>query len=545
MNDYLWANPVGRIRFIEKTLLTRSDLMRVLEAPTLESAQSALRDSYYGPYVSKLDNSNDFEPALEAAMKGIYEGILEIAPEPIIIDAYRARYDFHNLKVILKAEVLDVAPDDSAFSQLGNFDLVALDNLIAQARKEDDATLRAKKKKRLQTDDPREKSLYAIGLEIEEVYRDIRNVSLTRSLSPFEVDSHIDKSYYSWIGNLYRRHGYYFLIEFIQREIDILNMKMLMRSYRLKISPDDFAKAVLEGGTIKSDLLVSAFAQGPKGVYAVYQGSELEKLAGRGLSFVEKNEPLTRWEKDCDDAISEIVKEAGKVALGPEPVFGYVFGREIETKNLRIIFSGKQSSVPESKIRAVSYTHLDVYKRQICRVPFFTGHFFQPAGYFSQRFSPTRCRICHKGNIITHVSIVLSQSNSGVNRGFTGCYRHIRRIGYQHGPFHKGSARTWIQKLREFKQDVGHLIAAFTATYINYYVRICPFGQLVLNYGLSASKRTGHTCCSSFCYREKRIDYSLACNQLFHRRKFLLYRSRETNRPLLKHRNFLWSFLSF
>lgn len=351
MNDYLWANPVGRIRFIEKTLLTRSDLMRVLEAPTLESAQSALRDSYYGPYVSKLDNSNDFEPALEAAMKGIYEGILEIAPEPIIIDAYRARYDFHNLKVILKAEVLDVAPDESAFSQLGNFDLVALDNLIAQARKEDDATLRAKKKKRLQTDDPREKSLYAIGLEIEEVYRDIRNVSLTRSLSPFEVDSHIDKSYYSWIGNLYRRHGYYFLIEFIQREIDILNMKMLMRSYRLKISPDDFAKAVLEGGTIKSDLLVSAFAQGPKGVYAVYQGSELEKLAGRGLSFVEKNEPLTRWEKDCDDAISEIVKEAGKVALGPEPVFGYVFGREIETKNLRIIFSGKQSSVPESRIR--------------------------------------------------------------------------------------------------------------------------------------------------------------------------------------------------
>jgi len=96
---------------------------------------------------------------------------------------------------------------------------------------------------------------------------------------------------------------------------------------------------------------VSAFAQGPKGVYAVYQGSELEKLAGRGLSFVEKNEPLTRWEKDCDDAISEIVKEAGKVALGPEPVFGYVFGREIETKNLRIIFSGKQSSVPESRIR--------------------------------------------------------------------------------------------------------------------------------------------------------------------------------------------------
>lgn len=109
--------------------------------------------------------------------------------------------------------------------------------------------------------------------------------------------------------------------------------------------------AVLEGGTIGADVLVGAFARGPKEVQAVYQGSELEGLARRGLSDLEKKEPLTRWEKECDDAISRVVKEAGKVALGPEPIFGYVFGREIESKNLRIIFSGKQSLVPESKIR--------------------------------------------------------------------------------------------------------------------------------------------------------------------------------------------------
>ncbi|MBP8613962.1 MAG: V-type ATPase subunit [Firmicutes bacterium] len=350
MNDYLWANPVGRIRFIEKTLLTRSDLMRVLEAPTLESAQSVLRDSYYGPYVSKLDNANEFEPALEAAMRGIYEGILEIAPEPIIIDAYRARYDFHNLKALLKAEILGIEPDEGAFSALGNFDIVALGHLVDEARTED-TTVKSRKKKRLETDDPREKSLYAIGLELKDVYRDIAGRSSAKSLSPFEVDSYIDKSYYSWIGKLYQKHGYYFLIQFIQREIDILNMKMLMRSYRLGISPGDFSMAVLEGGTIGADVLVGAFARGPKEVQAVYQGSELEGLARRGLSDLEKKEPLTRWEKECDDAISRVVKEAGKVALGPEPIFGYVFGREIESKNLRIIFSGKQSLVPESKIR--------------------------------------------------------------------------------------------------------------------------------------------------------------------------------------------------
>jgi len=350
LKDYLWAYPVGRIRFIEKTLLSKSDLARVLEAPTLESAQSALRDSYYGPYMSKLDNAQDFEPALESAMKDVYERILEIAPEPLIIDAYRARYDFHNLKVLLKAELLDAEPDKNAFSALSNFDVDKLVGLIEQARTED-IDAKSRRKKRLQTDDPREKSLYDIALEIKAVYKDVVSKSAEIPLTPFDVDSYIDRSYYSWISAVYRKHGYYYLIQFIQREIDIINMKMMLRGRRLDISPDKMEGALLPGGTIKVDVLLSGYRGELEDIYSLYVGSELQGLARRGIRHLEKNEPLTPWEKECDDAIVSVMREGGKVSLGPEPVFGYVFGREIETKNLRIIFSGKQSSVPESRIR--------------------------------------------------------------------------------------------------------------------------------------------------------------------------------------------------
>ena len=63
-----------------------------------------------------------------------------------------------------------------------------------------------------------------------------------------------------------------------------------------------------------------------------------------------RGEPLTGWERECDNAMVKLVRDARKISLGPEPVFGYMFGRELEVRNLRIILSGKQSLIPEHEI---------------------------------------------------------------------------------------------------------------------------------------------------------------------------------------------------
>ena len=94
MRDYLWASPVGRIRIIEKGLLTRSDLAKVLDAGNLEAALMALRDSFYGPYVSKLENPDLFEEALEEAVRDAHNKVMKPAPEPMVIAAYKASMIF-------------------------------------------------------------------------------------------------------------------------------------------------------------------------------------------------------------------------------------------------------------------------------------------------------------------------------------------------------------------------------------------------------------------------------------------------------------------
>jgi V/A-type H+-transporting ATPase subunit C len=73
-------------------------------------------------------------------------------------------------------------------------------------------------------------------------------------------------------------------------------------------------------------------------------------LAERGAALCLKKESLTKWERACDDALMAVVRKARFFALGPEPVFGFIFAKEMETRNLRVILSGKQSSVPKEEI---------------------------------------------------------------------------------------------------------------------------------------------------------------------------------------------------
>ncbi len=345
MRDYLWAGPVGRIRIIEKGLLTRSDLAKVLDAGSLEAALMALRDSFYGPYVSRLENADMFEVALQEAIKDAHDKVMKLAPEPLVIAAYRARYDFHNLKVLLKAEMLQVPAEEGAYSRLGNLtpgDLIR----VAEAARQGEAPVAPGE---LEPDSIAE-SVYKVTCELAAVYTQVLAQAGTRRLSSFEVDGLIDKSYYAWAASVYNKSGYDALVEIIRSEIDIINLTMAVRAHLMGISSSDFAGILIPGGYIATAELAEGYSKGYTGIAGVYKDTRLEHLANRGVSLAQRRQLLTGWERECDNAMVKLVRDARKISLGPEPVFGYMFGRELEVRNLRIILSGKQSLIPEHEI---------------------------------------------------------------------------------------------------------------------------------------------------------------------------------------------------
>ena len=56
-------------------------------------------------------------------------------------------------------------------------------------------------------------------------------------------------------------------------------------------------------------------------------------------------------DKFCDNYIMSYMKEAKLKALTIEPVVAYIYAKQTEFKNIRIIFTGKLNNISNEKIK--------------------------------------------------------------------------------------------------------------------------------------------------------------------------------------------------
>lgn len=343
MNEFAWARAVGHIKVREKEILSRADLMRLVEAADLERALLALRDTYYGPYVASTLPS-DYGDALVAALEAAYDYVLRISPEPLLIVAYRARHDFHNLKVQAKSVQLGIPLDKEALSPIGNLDPdldpgdISPETLMLAGL----------------SLSPKEIALFrdAIGrtygqaVELIEENRE----SEPEGLLSLRVDSLVDREYYAWFSKVVKRFGYPGMTGFQRAEVDLLNLRIALRGLRMGLDPALFREALLPGGDVPPDRILGAYRNGLSEIHSAFKRTPWDDLAVGGAQTGEKGESLTNWEKACDNAFMGVVRTSRYYSIGPEPAFGYLFAKETEVRNLRVILSGKQSELPAQEI---------------------------------------------------------------------------------------------------------------------------------------------------------------------------------------------------
>ena len=104
-----YAFPCTIIRGDEKTLLNQAALDRVLEAKTMEQAMSVLSEFGYGSKTA-YEKPRDFEQILRDEMDRVHELVYEIAPDQKETELFLYPVDYHNMKVLIKAEQLKIDP---------------------------------------------------------------------------------------------------------------------------------------------------------------------------------------------------------------------------------------------------------------------------------------------------------------------------------------------------------------------------------------------------------------------------------------------------
>ncbi len=317
--DYLAIS--ARIKAMETGLLTQERMEQVLEARTDEEAVKILQECGYPELDARSPEAMD--AALSAAREATLSDVLDGAPDPRYIDIFKLKYDYHNIKAVLKAAAMNVSPD-SMLMDMGRVPAAALKEAVLTGRL-----------------DELPEGLAAAAAEAKEVLDTTRDPQLS--------DIALDRRCYQEMAAVAEETGSAFLAGYVKIQIDAANLRSLVRTLRMGKGGEFLKTVLLEGGDIGTDAVAAAGNSGA--LQELYGPTALQAAAEAGAEAL-RGGPLTAFEKLCDDAVGEYLAGAQFVPFGEAPLLGYLAARETEYTNIRILLMGRGAGLPAEVIRS-------------------------------------------------------------------------------------------------------------------------------------------------------------------------------------------------
>lgn len=320
--DTDYAAISARLRVLENRLLTRERMEQLLEAREDAECLKLLADCGY-PEPAAL-TLPELERSLAKAQEELFADLERSTDDPDVLAVFRVKYDYHNAKALIKSQARDVDADHLLVAG-GRYDPQALAEGFRNG---------------------------ALGEE-EKVSPTFRNALwaakdlLATSTDPQQADFLLDKACYEEMLAHAKAAKSDFLVGYVRRTIDSLNLRTAVRALRAKRGKELLEAALIPGGTVDEKALACAQpAQLPK-----LFPKELQEAAVEGVALLEGTGSMTAFERLCDNAVARYVQRARQVPFGVEIVVGYLFARQSELTALRIILSGRLAGLEKETIR--------------------------------------------------------------------------------------------------------------------------------------------------------------------------------------------------
>lgn len=321
--DYKGINTL--IRTYELRLLKTEDFERMIKADDLASALDILKGTDYEFDQAEVLRTKDFNQFAMNHLANVYRELYELAPTPELIDLFTLRYTYHNLKVLLKQYILK-ENYESLLIPIGHLSIDSLKNLVETGESDVAHPIMVEAVQSAKSD-YEERGL----IEAVTVYMDTYYFRHLRAITN-EID-------YSPITNI------------TDTLIDLYNLTSVVRSLN-QGKPRSHLYALLSssGSISKQDIIDESMNGAVSVLRKLYSGmsygSQLETV-------IEDNNRIDtlKLDKLMDDLIHQIVSEGIYQAFGPMPLLGYIYAKETEVTNLRLILVGKDNDIEEEKLR--------------------------------------------------------------------------------------------------------------------------------------------------------------------------------------------------
>lgn len=316
--------PCAVIRGNERTLLEKVHVNKLAEAADVQGAMNILADFGYGDG-KPLDNPRDFEKALKNEQKRVTELVLSVLSEREELEFLMYPADYHNVKVVLKAEALGLSPENY-LSQSGT---IEADKLAYMIKTRDYMFMPTRIKE-------------AMNEAIE---------GFAKNKDPQEIDIILDKACYRDMLLAAKTQGNEFVIGYVKLLIDELNILTFVRLRKIQKYEAFFKKVFLEGGNIDEKTFVDAYKDSYEALDEKLDVYGYREIMEKGAAKVEEEGKYSLIEKLCDDAKIRYIQSAKFIVAGIEPIAAFYIAKEYEIKNLRMVLTSKLAGTSEENIK--------------------------------------------------------------------------------------------------------------------------------------------------------------------------------------------------
>ena len=319
-----YGQSVVTIRILEKRLLTRNRLERMIEAQTPEEVLKLLGETEYSQDMADIHGSQDYEIILKRETERVFSIVRNMIKNTGIVDVLSLKYDYHNLKVLLKSKITG-KDFSSLLMQAGTID-----------------ASKFKVKFETQSNDLPQEIIEAI----DEVQKDFEE-----NHNPQRIDIIVDKHYFRNLSRLAKEIDVKVITDYVEGLIDFQNMITLFRVQKQKRDARFLETVIFEGGTISKNKIVASINDNIDTILNKFKKEKLGTYLVKGLEAFSETKRLSELEKISDNYLMELNKESKYVVFGPEPLFTYLVAKEREINAVRMIMVSKINNISSDKIR--------------------------------------------------------------------------------------------------------------------------------------------------------------------------------------------------
>lgn len=314
-----YAYACARLSALNKRLIEPQTIQRMLDG-SASDAMRALSDVRYGNLSDATEA--DIERMIEREMTDAMQEVRELSPNPAITDLYLLRADVQNLKVLLKARLLNQS--ETVFTPGGLFDRETLSAMV------------------------KDRQYDALPEEIRDAMNTLEK-RLEIRVEPQAISIALDRAYLAHALKASAKHPVF--SQYFKAEADFDNVLTFLRLRAMGSSIETFDEVILPEGGITYNDLYSAYELSFDSLNRILGHSVCGNALLAGLNAMQRSGNIADVEKARDNYLVSLLSEHKYESETIYPIVGYYLAKEREGKAVRLIVTGKRNGIGDGVIR--------------------------------------------------------------------------------------------------------------------------------------------------------------------------------------------------